>query len=197
MTALLEQPQHAGRLMRFSLSLFEQMLELGLIADDARVELLDGQIVELPEMNQPHVNAIKHLYDGLQRIFSTRADVYAQSPIRLPSDGRPLPAVFMVHLGAGLPETPNPESVYLLIEVAASSLNEDRKTKLALYARDNIKEYWILNLVDKQLEIYRDPKDETYITPLVLEYGQLATSLAFPNNPIDWFSSLEPSGGSQ
>jgi hypothetical protein len=164
MTALLERSDEMLRPWRFSLAMFERMLETGILPEDARVELLDGQIVELPEMKQNHANCIKHLYDVLQSIFSSRADVYAQSPIRLPQDGRPLPDVMMIQTLSATSESPLPEKIYLVIEVVGSSIYQDRSTKLALYARDNIIEYWILNLEEHQLEIHRDPKEETYQT---------------------------------
>jgi hypothetical protein len=191
MTALLERSDEMLRPWRFSLAMFERMLETGILPEDARVELLDGQIVELPEMKQNHANCIKRLYDVLQGIFSSRADVYAQSPIRLPQDGRPLPDVMMIQTSSAITESPLPEKIYLVIEVAGSSIYQDRSTKLELYARDNIIEYWILNLEEHQLEIYRDPKEETYQTKLILQIGQPATCLAFPDDAIDWFLGLE------
>ena len=191
MTALLERPDEMLRPWRFSLAAFERMLETGILPEDARIELLDGQIVELPEMKQNHANCIKRLYDVLQRTFSSRADVYAQSPIRLPQDGRPLPDVMMIHSASATTESPLPKDIYLVLEVAGSSIYQDRSTKLELYARDNITEYWILNLEDKQLEVYRDPEGETYRTKLILQIGKMATCLAFPDDQIDWFSSLE------
>ena len=60
-----------------------------------------------------------------------------------------------------------------------------------IYARDGISEYWILNLKTNQLEVYRDSEEARYTTTFVLKSGQMATCLAFPDEPIDWFSGLE------
>ncbi len=190
MTALLERSESLVQTMRFSLTMFERMIETGILPEDARLELLDGQIVELPEIKQNHANCIKRLYDLLQGIFSSQADVYSQSPIRLPQDGRPLPDIFLIRSNAAAEQSPLPDDIYLLIEVAGSSLYQDRHMKSVLYARDKITEYWILNLEENQLEVYRDPKNERYQTSFTLQIGQLATCLAFPQDPIDWFSSL-------
>ena len=135
MTALLEEKTQSGaklRPMRLTGAMFDRMLEVGVLKEGVRVELLDGQLFEKEDIKQAHANRIKNLYDRLQHLFSSRADVYAQSPVQLPQDGRSLPDVFMVKQGAGASETPTPEDVYLLIEVADSSVEKDRDLKSKL-----------------------------------------------------------------
>jgi Uma2 family endonuclease len=174
------------RPIRFTLRMFERILETGVIGVDPRVELLDGQIVEMEPVNTPHVNRVKDLYDRLQTLFSDHADVYSQSPIELPQDGRPQPDLSILKSGSAREHLPLPEDVLLLIEVSDSTLEKDRSAKLALYARDGIQEYWIVNLQDNQLEVYRDPQRERYTTSFTVKLGASQACLAFPDDAIDW-----------
>jgi Uma2 family endonuclease len=174
------------RPIRFTLRMFERILETGVIGVDPRVELLDGQIVEMEPVHTPHVNRVKDLYDRLQTLFSDHADVYSQSPIELPQDGRPQPDLSILKSGSAREHLPLPEDVLLLIEVSDSTLEKDRSAKLALYARDGIQEYWIVNLQDNQLEVYRDPQRERYTTSFTVKLGASQACLAFPDDAIDW-----------
>jgi Uma2 family endonuclease len=174
------------RPIRFTLAMFDRMLETGVIGDDPRVELLDGQIVEMEPVNTPHVNRVKDLYDRLQKQFADRTDIYSQSPIELPQDGRPQPDLTILKSGSAREHLPQPEDVLLLIEVSDSTLEKHRNAKLALYARDGINEYWIVNLQDDQLEVYRDPQRERYTTSFTVKPGSQQACLAYPEDAIDW-----------
>jgi Uma2 family endonuclease len=190
MTAYLEPRQNLPEplhLFRFTLPQFRTMLESNVLPDDARVELLDGYLVEQTDMKQAHANRIKRIYDRMNSLFAARAEVFAQSPIELPSDGRPLPDIALFKLGSVTDtHTPQPEDIHLIIEVAESSIHQDRNFKQMLYARDGIQEYWIVNLVNNQLEVYRNPEGERYGNSFTVKAGQNATCLAFPNDVIDW-----------
>jgi Uma2 family endonuclease len=78
----------------------------------------------------------------------------------------------------------------LLIEVADSTLERDRQYKLPLYARDNILEYWILDIEHQQLEVYRDPQFDRYLTSFTLQANQDAACLAFPDDFVAWYDCL-------
>ncbi len=194
MTALLEKPrakQTDSYWFHVTAEMFDQMIETGVIDHESRVELLDGRLVEIEEMKPEHVDHIDALNERLILQFSPRARVSCQNSINLPLDGRPQPDFALVRKDRPLGRYSQPEDVYLLIEVSDSSLQKDRDWKASIYARDGIQEYWILNLQNHQLEVYRDPEDARYTTTFVLKTGQLATCLAFPEDNIDWFSSLQ------
>lgn len=190
MTAYLEPRQNLPEplhLFRFTLPQFRTMLESNVLPDDARVELLDGYLVEQTDMKQAHANRIKRIYDRMNGLFATRAEVFAQSPIELSSDGRPLPDVALFKLGSVSDvHTRQPEDIHLIIEVAESSIHQDRDFKQALYARDGIQEYWIVNLVNNQLEVYRNPETERYANSFTVKAGPTVKCLAFPEDEIDW-----------
>jgi Uma2 family endonuclease len=190
MTAYLEPRQNLPEplhLFRFTLPQFRTMLESNVLPEDARVELLDGFLVEQTDMKQAHANRIKRIYDRMNSLFAARAEVFAQSPIELPSDGRPLPDIALFKVGSVTDaHTPQPEDIHLIVEVAESSIHQDRNFKQMLYARDGIQEYWIVNLVNNQLEVYQNPEGERYNNSFTVKAGQTKSCLAYPNDSIDW-----------
>jgi Uma2 family endonuclease len=118
-----------------------------------RVELLHGEVVEIPPMNEPHIGAVRYLAGlffaqlGWQRICS-------QTPIILPSDGEPEPDVAVFELGA--PLKPHVDQVQLVIEVAQATRRRDLGSKLEDYLRDGLRELWIVDLVEQCALVYRD-----------------------------------------
>jgi Uma2 family endonuclease len=149
MTALLEPPVTRGDvhlpLFRVDLAHYDRMVSAG-VFDDKNVELLDGLILEREPIKPAHYTRVKRMYDRLLVQFSNLATVYSKVPLELPKDGRPQPDIMLTHLGAGETSYTQPEEVYLLLEIADTSLERDREFKSHLYARDGVLEYWILNL---------------------------------------------------
>ncbi len=173
-------------LMRFSGERYDELWRLGLITSDDRVELLNGQIVRKPEMNPPHLYTLSDLHTRILFQFYNRAVVLNQSTIFLPQDGRPDPDIALLKLGTPRDRLPLPEDIDLIIEVSDSTVARDRETKLALYARDNIIEYWIVNLAQRQLEVYRQPDGLRYGSSFTVKDGSPTACLAFPNDLIAW-----------
>lgn len=192
MTAMLEKPETKTtteapfELMRFSGERYDEMWKSGFITSDDRVELLDGQIVRKPEMNPPHLYSVKRIYDRINRQFENRAVTISQSTIRLPQDGRPEPDITLFKLETPEDRLPLPEDIYLVIEVSDSTLTRDRETKLELYARDGITEYWIVNLEQHQLEVYREPDSTRYASSFTVKNARPTACLAFPDDLIEW-----------
>ena len=187
MTAFLEPGKRAGlELMRFAGVHYDALWVYGLMTSDDRVELLDGLIVTKPEATPRHIYALSDLYARLVLQFQPRATVLSQGTIFLPQDGRPDPDIALIQLETPRDRLPLPEDIYLLIEVSDSTLARDRETKLALYARDNILEYWIVNLEQDQLEVYREPDGTRYARSFTVKDGAATACLAFPTDLIDW-----------
>ena len=161
MTAFLEH-QTPLESYRFTAERFDQLVQQGFITNHDRVELLDGQIAVKPEVNPPHLYRVKDVYDRMLEQFRTRAIAISQSTIRLSQDGRADPDICLLKLETPRDRLPLPEDIHLLIEVSDSRLIRDCDVKLGLYARDGIKEYWIVNLEAQQLEVYRESDGERY-----------------------------------
>ena len=153
-----------GELHRFTVHDYHRMAEAGILGEDSRVELIRGRIVDMAPVGSAHIVAINRLNRLLIAAVADRGVVSVQNPVRLDDGSEPQPDVTVLRPGAddiGAP-TPRAPDVLLLIEVADSSLCEDRGEKAALYAAGGVAEYWIVNLVDRVFEVHRGPGAEGY-----------------------------------
>lgn len=172
---------------------YQQLLELDQLGifGEQRVELIDGEIIPMPPPNPPHAIFVMELGDSLTLALNTLAKINTQNPLRLSPDMQdknlPIPDVMVLERRIYL-DHPQPKDVYLLVEVADSSVLEDRGKKLKLYAAHGIQEYWIVNLVQKQLEVYRQPKGEEYLSRQTYQLTDTVALEKFPEIPKQWFS---------
>jgi Uma2 family endonuclease len=132
---------------------FERIAALG-IFDGQRVELLHGAIVEMSPIGPDHGDAVDRSAEKLFQALAGRARIRVQGAFAASDDSEPQPDLAVLPPGNYGAE--NPREAWLIIEVAKSSLDEDRD-KAALYAASSVEEYWILNLVDDVVEVHRDP----------------------------------------
>ncbi len=171
------------------------------VFDDERVELLDGEIWTLPAHGTPHFSAVRRAVAFLAEVFGTGFDFRQQAPMTLEDGTEPEPDVLVV---TGSWEDyeghhPVPAEVCLLIEVSDATLRKDRGEKFRTYARAGIADYWIVNLVNRRLEVYRNPApiDDGfgYKTALMLFDGDTITPLSAPSGTVavaDLFPPLHP-----
>ena len=149
----------------FSLDHYEHMVEVGAFAGqfEKRVELIRGEIVQRTPINVAHANCVTILTEwSYQSADLNRMMIRVQNPIRIPANNsEPEPDVVWVNRKP-YSRHPEPADTLLLIEVADSSLDFDRNEKLEVYAESGIVEYWIVNLIDEQIEVYRNPKGHAY-----------------------------------
>jgi len=141
---------------RISVEQYHRMIETGILGEDDRVELLDGWIVALAPSSPGHSYGEESLYEAIRDLLPKEWIVRQQKPVALLSS-EPEPDLQVVR---GSLETyrqrhAGPEDIGLLVEVAHASLAIDRQAKLAIYAAAGIPEYWIVNLIDRQIEVYR------------------------------------------
>lgn len=138
---------------------FDRAEELGLFGSEERLELIEGEILvkELP-LNAPHAAAQRRVEKVLGHLFAEGFDVRGQLPLALDSHSKPLPDIAVVEGAAEDYETEHPTTALLLVEIADTTLRLDRTRKAGLYARAGIQEYWILNLQERVLEVYRQPE---------------------------------------
>lgn len=148
----------APTLYRFTRDEYYRMGEAGLFVDK-RVELLDGEIITLPPQNPSHAGALTRAPAVLMSLLGASFSVRIQLPIILDDWSEPEPdiAVCQPDPDDYMFAHPSADQVLLLIEVAESSLSYDRGRKTAAYARSGILEYWIINLVDKRIEVFSNP----------------------------------------
>ena len=148
---------------RFTIEQYHAMVEANILTEDTRVELLAGQIVAQRPINPPHAAAIDRLRRTLTRkLDEERSLVRTENPVVLSEASEPQPDGMVLRRREDdyAYAHPTPADVRLVVEVADSSLKHDREGKMPLYAAAGIREYWIVNLVDRQLERYTEPVPE-------------------------------------
>lgn len=150
------------RVHRFTVEQYHQMAKAGVFAHDDRVELIEGFIIDRSPIGPPHASTVNKLASKLARLVEPGWHVSVQNPVTLPTS-EPQPDIAIVR---GTQEDyeerhPGPDHVALLIEVAESSLEFDRRAKGFTYGRVSVPEYWIVNLVDGVIEIYRRAGGQT------------------------------------
>jgi Uma2 family endonuclease len=131
---------------------------------EARVELLDGELYDMAPIGSQHADIVEFLGDRLRYALPPEFGVRRQNPVRLGNHSEPQPDI-CVEKPRALPYSqshPGPEDVLLVIEVADHTLQYDKDIKLPLYARYGIPEVWIVDLKNRQLEVYTAPQDEAY-----------------------------------
>ena len=154
----------------------------GIFHSEERIELLDGEIIVMPPTNEPHADGTDRLDESLKENLRRRARVRVQGPVRINDYSLLEPDIAVLHLRDDYHrEHPSPADVFLLIEVADSSLQMDREVKLARYAAAGIPEVWIVNVRARQVEAYADPVDGTYRSRRVVTADGSISPLAFPD----------------
>jgi Uma2 family endonuclease len=133
------------------------MIDAGIFAPGERVELIDGEIIEMSPQKSPHSTAISLTAESLRVAFGAGHHVRVQMPLALDPHSEPEPDVAVVLGSPRDYRDAHPASALLVVEVTDSTLAYDRDQKGSLYARAGIVDYWVLNLADRGLEVYRDP----------------------------------------
>jgi Uma2 family endonuclease len=141
---------------RFTRDEFYRMAELGMF-DGQRVELIEGEILEMAAQMNAHMAGITLVADALRAAFGPGFWVRVQGSLDLTPFSVPDPDLAVVPGSPRNPSRNNPTTALIIVEVSESSLKYDRTRKASLYARVGIADYWVLNLVEQQLEVYRNP----------------------------------------
>lgn len=169
---------------RWTRQQYENMALNGLFQPEARVELLDGVIIDMSPQRSFHATALYLVEEVLRGIFKDGYIVRNQMPLALDDHSEPEPDVAVVPGKARDYTQAHPTTAVLVVEVADATLRLDRKTKQAVYARNGIAEYWIVNLKENSLEVYRNPQGNQYCSRMTLRHGQTVASLAQPDQMI-------------
>src|SRR5262245_48409731 len=150
-------PKSDVELKRWKRTEYEQLVQKGVFATGDRVELIDGLLIVAESQSSTHYTAIKLVERALARAFGEGWHTRTQAPIALDETSEPEPDVAGVHGDVRAYTAAHPADPVLVVEIALSSLTLDREHKASLYARAGRPEYWILNLIDRVLEVHRDP----------------------------------------
>ena len=168
---------------RFSVDEYHRMAEAGILTEKDRVELIDGEIVEMTPISSRHASVVKRLIALLTGRLGARAIVSVQDPIRLSKESEPQPDVVLLRptpdFYAG--SHPEPVDTLLLIEVADTSLPYDRGVKLPRYAAAGVIEVWIVDIAGDAVEVYRTPVPDGYRDVVRIPRGGSLSPVAFPD----------------
>ncbi|WP_031435667.1 Uma2 family endonuclease [Methylomarinum vadi] len=165
---------------------WHKMGESGIFPPDSHLELINGEIVEMSPIGSNHAGHLKRLNRLLNTLLKKEAIVSIQDPLQLGDFSEPEPDLMLLKPNPDFYCSRHPQAgdVLLLIEVADSSLEYDQTHKLRLYALHNVQEYWLLNLNDSCLEVYRRPRGETYEEKTTLRDGDTINPSLLPDIAI-------------
>ena len=169
---------------RISVDEYMKMAEVGILKESERVELIDGDIIEMSPIGNPHEASTSASHRLLAPLFiEGRVVLRVQGHVRLDENNRPEPDLALLKWRDDLygSQSPAPEDILLVIEVSDSTLASDRSVKLALYARFDIPEVWIENISDRVVEAYANPVDGQYTESRIYRPGETITPRAFPD----------------
>lgn len=175
---------------RFTVDDYHRMAEAGILHEDDRVELIDGEIVEMTPIGGRHmaaVNALTRLLVLAAAEAHPEAEVSVQNPVRLGARDEPEPdlAVLGPRRGDHAREVPDASDVLFLVEVAETSLTYDRRTKLPLYARAGVAEVWIVDLPAQTIERHTRPEGGAYRSTVTAKPGERLASEVVPGLALD------------
>jgi Uma2 family endonuclease len=150
-------------LRRFTVAEYHQMIEKGILGPDDRVELLEGWIFKKKQQHPPHSSSVSRVNRWLCKVLPNDCSLGCQAPVTL-SESEPEPDFFIARGDEGTYDKrhPGPSDIGVLMEVGDSTVLEDRRYKGALYARERIAEFWLINVVDRKIEVYTRPRGGKY-----------------------------------
>ena len=171
---------------RFTVEQYHEMGAAGIFREGDRVQLIDGEIIRMNPIGDPHAGGVNRLTELFIVTFRGRAVVAPQNPVRLGQHDEPEPDLALLRFRADFYSSrkPAPDDVLLLIEVSDSSARFDRAVKGARYAAHGIADYWQVVLGAGQLIVFRDPGPDGYRSTQVLKRGDTIAFVAFPDVTI-------------
>ena len=167
----------------FTVDEYHRMCDTGIIGFDERTELIDGEIIKMPNPSTRHVACANRANTFFTEAFGRRAIVSIQNPLLLNLYNEPLPDVVVLKPRPDFYTSTRftPEHAFFVVEISESSLAFDRKVKLPRYAASGAPEVWIEDLKHALLLVFRDLENDTYKTCLTLRRGETVSPSAFPD----------------
>ena len=163
----------------FNTAEYYRMAAAGVLTEDDRVELIEGEIVEMNPIGSRHAACVGRLTEDLGRLAGGEAIVWVQNPVQINDYSEPLPDVALLKRRDDFyaQANPQPTDVLLIIEVADSSVEYDRDIKIPLYARAGVPEAWLVNLPEEAVEIYARPLNNAYQETRLVKRGESLSTL--------------------
>ncbi|MCU0238446.1 MAG: Uma2 family endonuclease [Pyrinomonadaceae bacterium] len=171
---------------------YEKMIEFGIFNDDDKIELWEGKLVTMSPKGTKHTVSTRKAYKLANEILGKQAEIISQDPIKLDDFSEPEPDLSIVRTNDYLSSHPTPEDIFLVMEVADTTVLRDRE-KAKNYARNGIRQYLILNLNTNEIEDYREPAEDGYRFKKTYSENESFNLVAFPDVEIKVSDLLPPS----
>ncbi len=159
---------------------YDRLVAAGMFGAGERVELIDGEILQMPPQGSMHATALRLLENALREKLGPGFDIRGQLPLALSPSSEPEPDVAVVPGSPRDYKDAHPGRALLVVEISEATLDYDRRRKGNLYARAGIDDYWIVNLIDRCVEVHREPGQEGYRSHRVVHAGDRLAPLAAP-----------------
>lgn len=171
----------------FNTTQYYRMAAAGVFTEDDRVELIEGEIIEMNPIGSRHAACVGRLTEILGRSVAGQAIVWVQNPVQVSDYSEPLPDVTLLKRRADFyaQANPQPADVLLIVEVADSSVEYDHEIKLPLYAESSIVEVWLVNIAKEIIEVYRQPVGSKYQGVDLVKRGESVSVQSLPNVTVD------------
>ncbi|WP_254566223.1 Uma2 family endonuclease [Oscillatoria sp. HE19RPO] len=172
---------------KFTVDEYGKMAEVGVLKEGDRVELIRGEIIEMSPIGTRHAACVARLINLFMNRLGNRAIAWPQNPIQLGNNSQPQPDVTLLQPRDDFYATqhPQPADIFLLVEVADTTLEGDRAIKIPLYAEHHIPEVWLVNLPENCLEVYRQPTATGYQIVSTFYPGDTLSLQTFPDITIN------------
>jgi Uma2 family endonuclease len=173
---------------------YHRMIEAQILTSSDRVELLEGQILQMSPQQPPRAATTQRASDYLRNLLTGRATIRVQLPITLRPKSEPEPDVAVVRIDTDEYQEshPTPDDIFLIVEVADTTLYTDGKQKAPAYAKAGIADYWVLNVNKRQVHVFREPDGENYRQAILLNEEDTLSLVAFPEIEVS-INQLFPS----
>ncbi len=167
---------------RFTISEYHQMAEVGILTPSDRVELINGEILEMSPIGKRHAACVNRLNQLFSQTLGDRILMSVQNPILLNNLSEPQPDIALLQPRTDFYASghPQPADIFLIVEVADSSINYDQEVKIPLYSASGITEVWLIDLNQNTLQVYQQPTPSNYQIIQQFQPENSLSSLAFP-----------------
>lgn len=168
---------------RFCVDEFRRMTEIGILPEESGWEIIDGYLLDKMTIGSKHAGTVKRLSEMLRDSARNQAIISVQDPIQIDEYNEPEPDIALLRRRNDFytESHPKPIDVLLLVKVSDSTAEYDREIKKTLYAEAGIREFWLVNLKDNNVEVYTQPKNGVYYSALILEPGETIESKSIEN----------------
>lgn len=172
---------------QFTVKQFHQMAESGILSENDRVELIRGEMIDMSPIGRRHAGCVNRLVNFLIQLLGKQIVLAPQNPVELDETSEPQPDIALLKPRPDFYRNshPQPEDIFLLIEVADTTVKYDREVKIPLYAEANIHEVWLVDVNQEVVEVYRNPLQGVYQDVQMLVKNQILSILAFPDMHIN------------